>query len=336
MMLKSNLFVIFWVVIVLVLLLFSLMFRNFATAIVAQVEPVKKAVSYQKAVRILEIYVLPGQKIQPGDKLVKVEKQDLLLEIERKKNQLEIQRIEIAAAKNEIQEKLKSIDFDKDIQLNKIQVDIDRVTLLVENNKKLSSQFGALTGYSDTITDAGKSYYELEMENLLSKKKEIIQIAEQDRNSANASYDEEMRAMLIKEQESEVELTSLMDEEKQLISYSDYSGTIGTVNVQTGELLTPYTTILSIYEDNPTVIKAVMNENYKYEVSVGQKVRVESNNRKYKIDGEITEIGSRIIEYPSRLQTYRDIPMYGRELFIKIPEENKFLSGERVFVSIEH
>ena len=53
-------------------------------------------------------------------------------------------------------------------------------------------------------------------------------------------------------------------------------------------------------------------------------------------DGEITEIGSRIIEYPSRLQTYRDIPMYGRELFIKIPPENKFLSGERVFVTINH
>ncbi|MDZ7607624.1 MAG: HlyD family efflux transporter periplasmic adaptor subunit [Cyclobacteriaceae bacterium] len=321
---------------VVVLLLFSVVFRNYETAIVAQVEPVKKAISYQKAVKILEIYVLPGQKIKPGDKLVKVEKQDLLLEIERKKNQLEIQRIEIAAAKGRINEKLKSIEFDKTMELNKIQADIDRANLTIENNKKLSSQFGALTGYSDSISNTGKSYYELELENLMTDKQEIIQKAEEDRLNASAAYEEEMRAMLIKEQESQAELTSLIEEEKQLISFSDYNGTIGTVNVQTGELLTPYTTILSIYEDKPTVIKAVMNENYKYEIIAGQKVKVESTNQKYKIDGEITEIGSRIIEYPSRLQTYSDIPMYGRELFIKIPAENKFLSGERVFVTIEH
>ncbi len=335
-MLKRNLFVLFWVIVVVVLLLFSVVFRSYETAIVAQVEPVKKAVSYQKAVRILEIYVLPGQKIKPGDKLVKVEKQDLLLEIERKKNQMEIQRIEIDAANSRIQEKLKSIEFGKTMELNKIHAEIDRANLTIENNKKLTGQFGALTGYSDTISNTGRSYYEIELETLMAEKKEIIQKAEQDRLNANASYNEEMRAMLIKELESKAELTSLMEEEKQLISFSDYNGTIGTVNVQGGELLTPYTTILSIYEDKPTVIKAVMNENHKYEVTVGQKVRVESNNRKYRIDGEITEIGSRIIEYPTRLQTYRDIPMYGRELFIKISAENKFLSGERVFVTIEH
>jgi len=335
-MLKRNLFVIFWVGVVIVLLLFSVVFRSYETAIVAQVEPVKKAVSYQKAVRILEIYVLPGQKIKPGDKLVKVEKQDLLLEIERKKNQLEIQRLEIEAAKGRINEKLKTIEFGKTMDLNKIQAEIDRANLTIENNKKLNSQFGALTGYSDTLSRTGKSYYEIELENLTAEKNEIIQKAEQDRINANASFSKEMSAMLIKEQESQVELTSLMEEEKQLISFSDYNGTIGTVNVQSGELLTPYTTILSIYEDNPTVIKAVMNENYKYEIVVGQMVKVESSNRKYRIDGEITEIGSRIIEYPSRLQTYRDIPMYGRELFIKIPPENKFLSGERVFVTINH
>jgi len=334
-MLKRNLFVVFWVVIAAALLFISVFFRSSETAIVAQVEPVKKAVSYQKAVRILEIYVLPGQTVEPGDKLVKVEKQDLLLEIERKKNQLEIQRIEIAAAKSRIQEKLNSIEFEQTMGLNKVQADMDRLQLTIENNKKLSSQFGALTGYSDSIT-ADNSYYELEWENLAAEKRDIIQKAEHSRTIATSTYNEDMRAKLIKEQESQKELNSLMDEEKQLISFSDYNGTIGTVNVETGELLTPYTTIMTIYEDNPTVIKAVMNENYKYEIIIGQKVRVESSNRKYRIDGEITELGSRIIEYPSRLQTYRNIPMYGRELFIKIPKESKFLSGERVFVTIEH
>ena len=109
---------------------------------------------------------------------------------------------------------------------------------------------------------------------------------------------------------------------------------MGSVSAQRGELLSPYTTILSIYESNPTVIKAVMNEGFEYEIEVGQMVKVESTNRNYKIDGKIIEIGARIIEYPSRLKANQNIQMWGQELFIKIPEDNKFLNGERVAVII--
>lgn len=319
-----------------VLIFFSFIFRSSETAIVAQVEPVKKAISYQKAVRILEIYVLPGQRIKPGDKLVKVEKQDLSLEIERKKNQLEIQKMELAAAEVRRDSKLKSIELEKIAELKDIQSDIERIQVVMANNKKLSDQFGAITGYADTLPGSGKSYYEIELQKLADERALVLQKAERDKTNAYTSYREETNAMIVKEQESETELESLIMEEQQLISFSDIDGTVGTINVQSGELLTPYTTILSTYEDRPTMIKAVMNENYKYEVTVGQKVQVEANNRRYRIEGEITEVGSRIIEFPARLQTYWEIPMYGRELFIKIPKDNTFLNGERVFVIIKH
>ena len=78
-----------------------------------------------------------------------------------------------------------------------------------------------------------------------------------------------------------------------------------------------------------------MNEGYKYEAEVGQEVVVESTNRQYKIEGKVFEIGSRIIEYPNRLKTSRVVTMYGQELFIRIPKENNFLNGERVFVTIK-
>ena len=57
-MIRKNLFVIFWVLIIIALLLFSLVFRETNTTVVAQVEPMKKAVSYHKAVKIIEIYVI--------------------------------------------------------------------------------------------------------------------------------------------------------------------------------------------------------------------------------------------------------------------------------------
>ena len=87
-MIKKNLFIIFFGLIVIVLLLFSLVFRETNTAIVAQVEPMKKAVSYHKAVKIIEIYVIAGQTVKPGDILVKVERPDLLLDVEKKNNEI--------------------------------------------------------------------------------------------------------------------------------------------------------------------------------------------------------------------------------------------------------
>jgi hypothetical protein len=64
-------------------------------------------------------------------------------------------------------------------------------------------------------------------------------------------------------------------------------------------------------------------------------VIVESTNRSYHIEGKIIEIGARIIEYPNRLKTNQNVAMWGQELFIKIPEQNDFLNGERVFVNIK-
>ncbi len=78
-----------------------------------------------------------------------------------------------------------------------------------------------------------------------------------------------------------------------------------------------------------------MNEGSKYSMEVGKQVMVESTNRKYSIEGRVSEIGARIVEYPNRLKANQNIPMWGQELFIKIPDDNKFLNGERVVVIIK-
>ena len=115
-----------------------------------------------------------------------------------------------------------------------------------------------------------------------------------------------------------------------------HDGNFYALDAQTGELLSPYSNILSIYEQNPSVIKAIMNEGIKYNVEVGEKVIVESSNRSYEIEGQVFEVGSRIIEYPNRLKSNQSIPLWGQELFIKIPTDNNFLNGERVFVKIKN
>lgn len=334
-MIRKHLLIIFWLGVIILLVLISLVFKDTNTAIVAQVEPMKKAISYHKAIKVLEIYVIPGQKVAPGDLLVKVERPDLLLDVARKKNDLEKLRIERTVLQKKYEEKRRQLNIDKEFKLQKLQSETEQLKLTVENNLKISSQFGNLAGYSESSGSQDKSYYEIELEALMKEENFVVSQHTQAMSANLMIYQEELNLLEVLEGEREKELSSLMEEEAQLIKKAEIHGTIGSVSAQSGELLSPYTTILSIYELNPTVIKAIMNEGHKYDLAVGQVVKVESTNRLYKIEGVISEIGSRIIEYPTRLRTNQNIPMWGRELFIKIPEQNNFLNGERVIVSLK-
>jgi multidrug resistance efflux pump len=334
-MIRQHLLTIFWLGVIVLLVLFSLVFKDTNTAIVAQVEPMKKAVSYHKAIKVLEIYVIPGQRVAPGDLLVKVERPDLLLDVERKKNDLEQLRIERIVLQKKYEERKKQLDIEKEFKIQKLNAETEQLIITVENNRRISSQFGSLAGYSDSTAAQDKSYYEIEL-NALTKERNFVINHHAQVSAANTMiYQEELKLLQVLEGEREKELRSLMEEEDQLIRRSEIHGTIGSLSAQSGELLSPYSTILSIYELNPTVIKAIMNEGYRYDLKVGQVVKVESTNRLYKTEGVISEIGSRIIEYPDRLRTNQNIPMWGRELFIKIPEQNNFLNGERVIVSLK-
>ncbi len=334
-MIRRSLFIIFWIVIVVVLLLFSLVFKDTNTAIVAQVEPMKKAISYHKAVRIEEIYVIPGQMVKPGDILVKVERPDLVLDVEKKNNDIERIKIERVLTESKYSGRQQTLRIEKDNRIRKINSEIEQMEMMEANNQLLSSQFGNLTGYTDTTSQHGKSYNEIELDQLHREKESVQAQYERELLVAKQIYDEEMKSLSILEDQLTKELSVLLEEESGQIKVAEIHGTIGSVNAQSGELLSPYSTILSIYESNPSVIKAIMNEGYHYKVQVGQMVLVESSNRDYRIEGKIIEVGARIIEYPNRLKTNQNITMWGQELFIKIPEENNFLNGERVFVTMK-
>ena len=334
-MIRKSLLVFFWVVVVIILLLFSMVFEDSETAIVAQVEPMKNAISYHKAVRIEEVFVIPGQTVKPGDALVRVARPDLVLDAQKKQNDIDRLRIDQSLAESKYAAKQQQLRIEKDSQWRKLNGEIDQLNVIVTNNQQLSNQFGALTGYSDTLQQYGRSYYEIELEVLKKEKEFVLRTYELDVVAEKRIYNEELKSFKILESQMQQELDLLLKEMDQQVKTAEIHGTVGSVNAQPGELLSPYTTILSIYESNPTIIKAVMNEGYKYEMEVGKTVIVESTNRAYSIEGNVVEIGARIIEYPSRLKSNQNMQMWGQEIFVKIPDDNDFLNGERVVVMIK-
>ena len=68
---------------------------------------------------------------------------------------------------------------------------------------------------------------------------------------------------------------------------------------------------------------------------MGQSVRVESANRPYLTTGKVLEVGARIVAYQDPSKPLSPVQLFGKEVFIQLPEDNTFLYGEQVFVFVE-
>lgn len=303
-----------------------------SSSILAEVEPQRYAVSFPKAVRVKEIYVVPGQQVKKGEPLIKVERPDLLLDRE---NQL--RKIDLLTSNLE----KKELQKDNKLYLNDISYDLQKQEL--ENKiQQLKGRIAGQQKYSDRLNElkltdqASPDTILVQQLQVLEKEKVTVQREYNlKKQEIAALYDLEFSSVLAEIEQLKKELEVLKQEEQELIQYARVNGAIGNIYVEAEELVPAYTNLISVYEDNPTIIRAFTNEHESVKIESGMHVLVESTNRQYQIRGQVIEVGSRIIEYPQRLRTFDQRPSWGRELFIKIPEESKFLNGEKVFVILE-
>lgn len=326
---------IFLIVSAVLLGLLSVRYKSSNSAIIAEVEPRSYAVSFQNGVRVKEIYVMPGQNVKKGDKLVKVERVDLQVDYERLTNELKTLQGTLELRELEKKSMVNIARMEYELGLALIETEKGQLDIVMSNNESLAENLRALRQQSDTANLFDQSYQQLTRKQL-EKRKKILE--DQYRQAVEKAEQEYLIATHLARNEIgrvKLELELLEKEEKELVQYAHVDGAIGIVYAEVEELIPPYTTVMSLYQDDPTVIRALMHETKHFDVAMGDVVLVESANRNFKIEGRIVEIGSRVVEYPGRLRTFREVPMWGQELFIKIPEQSGFLSGEKVFVLVK-
>jgi len=333
--LKNKLFYVAWVVVVIILLLVSYVFKDSRETIMAIVEPQRMAVSFLKPVEVKEIYVIPGQEVKPGDKLLRVDRPDLVMDLVKKENDLKSLLAEKKWAREDINKKLQVLEIETSTKRTKLEADIGRLKAVMEGNENLAREFGELANYRDTLNRYGSGYFQVEIDALQREKQLLNDYYLAEIRRLNSSLDEKLELFTIKGGQLEKEIAELKQEEINLMQYAKTEGTVGNVYAEINELVPPYNTVLSIYAANPSIIKAYMNELNKYPLKPGDKVQVESMNRYYSIEGEVIEVGSRIVEFPERLHIQGLVKPRGQEIFITIPAENNFLNGESVFVILE-
>lgn len=330
-MIRNWLFYIVVILIAAVLLFYSTVRKESSLAIVAEVEPQKTVVSFHKPVRIKELHVSPGQHIKKGDPLITVERPDLELDI--KKVQTELQQLENNIKKR--REAYQNTSMNEKLKLNQDVSEIDRkiseLKTEYQADSVLYSEVNRWMGNDSTssFTSADQLIQSLENEKNL-----LVQRFKSEENGRAEQLTSDLEDFELTKALLNSELEALREEEATLVQYALFDGSIGSLSGQLMELIPAFETIISIYNDKPNLIKGYMNEQTDISVLVGDQVSVESISRDYQVQGEIIEIGSRIVSYPKQMNPVSNVNMWGKEVFVTIPEENEFLNGEKVYVII--
>lgn len=317
--------------ILVVLVFYAINFKGGNDAMVAQVENEATAISYQKPVLVSKIYITPGQVVDSGDLLFEVIRPDLKLDFERKikdKQQYENGIREANETCRNAVEILKTkYNGSRQVMLSE-KADLQQQIQFTENSRLRLDSVSALTfKTTDSIRYKQILLIDEQLSNLEYRFGIEMQQLLNSFHNDTIRYRSELKII-------NKEIDELNVEQAQLQKRAEKRSTIGNLFVQLNELVPPFKTLLTLYDINPTLIKAFVNERGVENLRIGAKVIVESINKEYKIEGQIIEIGSRITAYPDKINPLFNQTSYGQEIFINISNENEFLNGEKVYVYI--
>ncbi len=276
-----------------ILIVLSLKQNGESTIFYGIAETREIVINSDHAVEIKKIHVQQGQTINQGDTLIELNRPELTIKIKELTNQ-------VSQAKSQ-----------QSAKANRIKAQIKELEAQYELNKKLTSQLKSIPNQKTAKKDDAHNPIKIKIDNLkreLSITKSSTQVKE--------------------------EIILLQQEIYKLTKSAQISGVIGSVNFKEGEKVSPFAPIITLHTKSPSSIKGYIHENVYNKVSVDQKVMVASlSDKRNKVEGVVIGVGSRIVEYPLRLRKRPDIQIWGREIIIKIPNENSFLLGEKVLIT---
>jgi len=321
-----------WLVVFIAVALITIAYQSESTNFHGIAETREITVNSEGTVEIKKISVTEGQLVDEGTLLVELGSPELTLKINEISHELDQLKAEKGISKSEIRSGIRELQAECASKKSEINFRIKQLENKYKINKSLSSGLKSLQKSSGNNSENNPIKLQIEAlkeELKLSTSPIYIKIGLLQRE-----LNESETPIKIRVQKLEEELKLLSLENGKLNIYAKTSGIIGSVNFKAGERVAPFVPILTVHTRTPSFVKGYIHENVYTKMAVDDKVNVisVSDNRNH-VTGTIIGVGARIVEYPSRLRKHPDIEMWGRELLIKIPENNNFILGEKVLIS---
>ena len=294
-------------------------------------------VNAEKAVEVRKVHVVPGQLVDTGQLLVALDRPELTRRINEISNQIDKLKAQQLVNAADVQARINELEAQKKANAAELQHRIAQLNNKHQINKDLTAGLRSIEQDKDAKTQNGRrSPLQVQAESLKKELELETRLTELKTKTLKETLNSSRAAGSIQLKGLEEELNLLHAEKKDLLKHSPITGVIGSVNFKQGEKVSPFDPILTVHSRSPAYVEGYIHENVYSRISVKDRVRVVSmaNNSAATI-GEVVGVGARIVEYPLRLRKRPDIQMWGREVQILIPPENRFLLGEKLIITPE-
>lgn len=124
-------------------------------------------------------------------------------------------------------------------------------------------------------------------------------------------------------------------EKNRLFLIAPIDGYVESVLVARNSLVSAFTELMKINPQSPNMVVGFIHEASDAPLVVGQEVELVSFNRpEITCKGRITSINPRMTELPLRLRKFIEMRSWGREVYIGLPQENRFYISEKITINL--
>jgi multidrug resistance efflux pump len=298
----------------------SLVFYGFA-------ENKETEINAEYPVEVKKLYVTTGQKVKAGTVLADTEQADLPKKQEQALFKIQELKAEKAEAVSKIKAQINQIEARIVMKTGEIDSEIALLKRKAEQNRVLLKDLGN-SGEGESMTEARVAALKKEKDLIIRPLKVEIDKLKAEFKASGKPRDAQIQSL-----ENEIDFYTNKTEKFALTAPSD--GLIGNIHVKEAEFVPSFQTLITFYEENPTLVQGFVHESMILKVAVGDSLEVVSSlHEKASCRGIVTGLGSRIVEIPSRLRKMQEIKTYGREILIKIPRDNSFMQKEKVILKL--
>lgn len=284
-----------------------------------------RSYSRPNEVIIQSIRVRLGQSVATGDTLMVFQPKSLFYKKEDLASQSRLVDIDRQSDQFRIRQQLDQALLKKNLIPEEYQVKTDRLV----RQKKMADSIASLV----LSAPVNNSRFDSEIQALDEMKKIDIKNNEIEIQALERALSLSPDPSREKQSSIHAEVNRLTEQEKELVLVADTEGMIGQLDVQNGDPVPAYQSLIKIYSIHPNLVTSYIGEGYLGKVTLMDSVLIQSiSETGYQLKGSILNLGSRIAAVPDRLKKIPELRAWGREVQIEIPEDNRLIQGEKVKV----
>ena len=320
-----------WIFALLAVIVIGSLFKGQSFMFTGIAEATETVVSVQNSVNVIKIHVTPGEEVKPGDTLVELDRPDLVLRINELTGELDALEGRGNVNTASIDQKVAEVQADYSARRNTIALEIDKLKAQYQQNLELTSKLKSISA-SGLPSDSNDAMT-LRIRGLEKELKVLDESANAQIRVLHGSKGIQKTSSATEAGAIRREMEMLLQEKKDLTIIAKDSWVIASVDAHDGEKVSSFNPILTLARKAPTMVRGYINEKIYTSVGVGDVVEITSQVNGQKIPGKIVGMSSRIVPFPVRLLKTPEMPMYGREVMIRLPQDNGLLLGEKVSIA---